>query len=100
MVKHLVFWKLHPEADGRSAEANALEMKQRLEALKGQIDELVELEVGIDVSRSPASADVALYSTFKNLADLQSYQQHPAHQALVKLVGTVTAERFLVDYEV
>lgn len=100
MVKHLVFWKLQAEAEGRSADANALEMKQRLEALNGQIDEIVALEVGIDVSRSPASADVALYSSFENLADLESYQQHPAHKAVAGWIGKVTAERYLVDYEI
>ena len=99
MVKHIVFWKLLPQANGQTAAANAEEMKTRLEALNGQIPGLRCLEVGIDVSRTPASADVALYSELDSREALDAYQQHPAHLAVGQWVGSVTAERSVVDYE-
>jgi hypothetical protein len=99
MVKHIVFWKLKPQAEGRDAAANALEVKRRLEALRGRIDGLLELEVGIDFSGTDASADVALYSVFTGRAALDAYQAHPEHLAVADFVALVRENRILVDYE-
>ncbi len=35
MVKHLVLWRLKPEAHGQSAAENARAIKEKLEALRG-----------------------------------------------------------------
>jgi hypothetical protein len=56
VVKHIVFLTLKETADGRPAEDNALEMKRRLEALRGRIPGLIRLEIGIDFGRTDASA--------------------------------------------
>ncbi len=98
MVKHIVFWTLKPSADGRSAEGNALEMKRRLETLNGGIPELIRLEVGIDSSRTDASADVALYSEFVDQAALDAYHVNPEHLAVAGFVGEIRDSRTVVDY--
>lgn len=98
MVKHIVFWRLKPTADGRSADANASEIKGRLEALNGRIPGLIRLEVGIDISRTEASADVALYSEFVDQAALEAYQVHPEHVAVAGFVAEVRDSRVVVDY--
>lgn len=36
MVRHIVWWTLKPEAEGRTAAENAKLIKQRLEALMGR----------------------------------------------------------------
>ncbi len=77
MIKHIVFWTLHDEALGHSASDNAALVKSRLESLAGQIPGLLHIEVGLDISDSESSADVALYSEFEDLAALQAYQTHP-----------------------
>jgi hypothetical protein len=100
MVKHIVFWTLKESAGGRSGLQNALEMRSRLEALNGRISGLIKLEVGIDFSRTDASADVALYSEFADRQALESYQHHPEHAAVQGFVGSVRRERIVVDYEV
>ena len=48
MVRHIVWWTLKPEAEGRTAAENAKLIKQRLEALIGQIPSLKSLEVSYD----------------------------------------------------
>lgn len=98
VVKHIVFWRLKPTADGRSADANASEIKGRLEALNGRIPGLIRLEVGIDISRTEASADVALYSEFVDQAALEAYQVHPEHVAVAGFVAEVRDSRVVVDY--
>jgi hypothetical protein len=100
MVKHIVLWTLKEFADGRTAEDNALEIKSRLEALSGRMPGLLELEVGIDFSRTAFSADVALYSEFVDRAALEAYQVHPEHVAIADFTAVVRETRAVADYEV
>ncbi len=62
MIKHIVMWKLKDEAEGNSKAENAKIIKNSLEDLKGKINEIVHLEVGIDVNKSEQAYDVVLYS--------------------------------------
>ena len=96
MIKHIVMWKLK---DG-VAEADQFEMKRQLEALKGVVPALIDIEVGIDVLRSPQSKDLVLYSEFASMDDLQAYNTHPEHLKVVEFVKPRVCERHAVDYEV
>lgn len=98
MLVHIVMWKLKSEANGRDKAANAVIMKDRLEALPAHIPEIHTLEVGIDISRTAASYDVVLYSQFKDAAALESYRVHPDHIAVGEFIGQVVSERRVVDY--
>ena len=100
MIKHLVFWRLHEEADGHSRAENAARIKGALEALAGKIPGLLKIEVGIDLSDDPDCAHVALYSEFSDRDALAAYHHHPLHQAVIPLVQACRAERRVVDYEV
>ena len=100
MIKHIVLWKLKEEAEGRSKKENAFELKNRLEALKSQIPEILQLEVGLSIESGETVSDVALYSSFKDKAALEIYQKHPEHQKVVGYVRQITAERRVVDYEI
>lgn len=97
MVRHIVMWRM---ADSPDKAERAKAIKENLEALKGKIDELVDIEVGLNFEGSASASDVVLVSTFKTVEDLNAYQIHPAH----KVVGTAyvkpyVAERRVVDYE-
>jgi len=99
MVKHIVFWKLKEEAHGLNKQELALEIKKRLEALNGKIDELLHLEVGLDFSKTESSFDLVLYSEFVDKAALNAYQLHPLHQEVASFIGPATSDRKLVDYQ-
>ena len=99
MIKHIVFWKLKEEANGQTKQENAQVIKQKLEALKGHIEGLIDIEVGFDFLHSPESVDVVLYSTFTDKAALDFYQQHPLHKAVMPFIGEARSERRVVDYE-
>ncbi len=100
MIKHIVIWKLK-ESDGESVKAaNAKKLKTDIEALKEEIPEIKNIEVGLNMSASDQSGDVVLYSEFNSLADLEIYQNHPAHQKVVEFVKEVVSERRVVDYDV
>ena|SRR6186713_688561 len=100
MIKHIVFWKLKDEANGQSKQENALAIKQKLEALNGQIEGLIKVEVGLDFLHSAESADVVLYSEFESKEALDFYQQHPLHKAIMPFIAEARSERRVVDYEV
>ncbi len=101
MLVHIVFWRLHDRApNGRTKEENARELKRMFEALVGVVPGLTRCELGMDVSRTAESADVALLSEFESKAALDGYQIHPAHQAIVGFLKDVRSERRVVDYEI
>lgn len=97
MVRHIVMWRM---ADLPDKEKRAADIKENLELLKSKIDELVDIEVGINFENSQYSSDVVLVSTFKTSEDLNSYQIHPAHKAVgAAYVKPYVSERRVVDYE-
>ncbi len=100
MIKHIVFWKFVESADGYSKTENIERVEKSLLALKNFIPELLEIEVGRDFNRSAAAFDLSLYTVFASKEDLEAYQVHPAHEKVKSLVGAVTSERAVVDYEV
>ncbi len=101
MIKHIVFFKLAEQAEGKTKAENAAIIKRDLESLYGVIPELKKIEVGINHPETPSSNfDICLYCEFDNLADLDIYQNHPEHLKVVAYIAKVRTDRACVDYEV
>ena len=100
MIKHIVMWRLYEFAEDNSKENNALIIKEKLESLKNEIPEIIEIEVGIDFLNSEQSYHLVLYSTFANKEDLDIYQNHPKHKEVGNFISKVRTERVVVDYEI
>ena len=97
MVRHIVVWRLNEVCD--KAKTAAL-IKEKLEALKDKIDELVDIQVGININDTISSSDLVLVSTFKTMDDLKAYIIHPEHKAVgSEYVRPNVSERRSVDYE-
>jgi len=99
MIKHIVMWNLKDNALGNEKDENAVKMKEQLEGLQGKIQELQKIEVGINILPSPQSFDVVLYSEFKSVEDLNTYQNHPEHLKIVGFIRQVVSQRVACDYE-
>ena len=99
MIHHVVTWRLKDNAGGNAKEANARLIRDKLLGLRGRIPGLVRLEVGLDFSATPNSADVALVTEFESRDALAAYQAHPEHRAVAAFVAEAAAERRLVDFE-
>lgn len=97
MIHHIVLWRLNGESAGQRVEQGE-KIKAALEALNGRIPGLRHLEVGIDISGTDCSADVALYSKFDDAVALANYQKHPEHLRAKDLVSQAASERYVVDY--
>lgn len=101
MIKHIVFFGIADEAEGKSKKENLLYIKNELEALIQLIPELKKIEVGINHPDAPAgNFDLALYTEFENMKDLDVYQVHPEHKRVAAYIGKVKTSRACVDYEV
>jgi quinol monooxygenase YgiN len=94
MLTHVVLFKFKP--DTTMAQADQLETG--LKGLPAVISEIREFRVGRDVLRTERSYDLALVSAFDDLAALQRYQVHPAHQEVVALVKALCAGVVAVDF--
>jgi hypothetical protein len=95
MITHIVLFKLKdPSADGIRKAAD------KLLSMNGKVEMLRHLEVGTDLVRSARSYDVALFTKFDSLEELQAYQVHPYHGGDVAPFMREASEAVaVVDYE-
>lgn len=104
MIRHVVMWKLKDKAEGASKEKNAEKMKLILEGLKINIEEIKNVEVGINISddddESGGPFDVVLISDFETELDYTMYTRNEHHKKAVNFIDTVIEERHFVDYKV
>ena len=98
MIKHIVMWKLKDFAEGRSKQENAQKIKTMLEALKGKIEQVSYLEVGINTNGSNMAYDAVLISEFEDEKKLEEYKIHPEHVKVSQFVTKVREGRAVVDY--
>lgn len=100
MIKHIVFFGLADNAEGKTKAENANYIKQELENLKNLIPEIKMIEVGINHKDAlTTNWDIALNSEFETLETLENYQLHPEHKRVAAYIGKVRTTRACVDYE-
>ena len=95
MVRHIVFYFLKDKSP-ESKQA----LKQTFLSMKGKIDVLKDIEVGIDFMKSPRSADVSLNCLFDSKEDLAIYANHPVHLPVKEYVQQVVEKSVSCDYEI
>lgn len=98
-IRHVVSWKLAAEDDDERA-AHAAEVARRLMALEGVIPQLLSISAGANVAYPESNWDVTLVADFADIAALEEYQVHPAHEEVVAYVRSVVASRVAVDFEI
>lgn len=97
MIRHVVIWKM-AAADAATRAAHAAEVARLLEGLVGVVPAIRSLSVGTNVAVPETNADVAVVIDVDDLAALEAYQTHPAHQEVVGYVRSVTGARLAVDF--
>lgn len=100
MIKHIVMWKLKPFAEGADKAANAIAMKEKLEACAQLVPGMRKFEVALAQDGLEATYDVILYSEFDSREALAAYAAHPTHKAIIPFIGAVRDERQCMDYEI
>lgn len=97
MIVHIVLWKILPDDERATKAERAAKITSLLEALRGKIPGLLELEVGHNITPA-GDTDISLYTVFEDEAALAAYFPHPLHQAAVAYVSQNTIDRRVVDY--
>ena len=100
MIKHIVMWKLKDFAEGADRAANAVKMKEKLDACANLSPGTLKFEVALAQPGLEATYDVILYSEFTNKEALAEYAAHPTHKAIIPFIGAVRDERQCMDYDI
>ncbi len=98
MINHIVLFKLKDYSESEKPLIIA-EMKSLLEGLKGKIDELKYIEVGVNYDLNSKSYDLALISHFNSVEDLDKYRIHHEHKKVLARFSELSLERAAVDFE-
>ena len=99
MIRHVIVWRLKAETVEQKA-ADAAGIESRLQSLRPLIPEILALEVQSNMAYPERNWDVVLIADYPDLAGLEAYQEHPAHQEVAAWIRSVVAERASVDVEV
>ena len=97
MIRHIVFWNLKKEAEGKTKEQNAAIIREGLENLVGKIDGLIMAEVRMNFN--PNGMDLCLVSEFESREALNAYQTNPLHAKVREYVHKVVTDRVVTDCE-
>ena len=99
MIRHLVMFKLRDfdSADGKIQAAKTVQSE--LMSMKNKIEFIRKFEVGINFTINDAAFDLVINSSFNTREDLESYQVHPSHQALISFNKQYSVKKVIVDYE-
>lgn len=98
MVKHIVLFKLKDEVPETDKLVAMTSFKEAIEALPAKISVIRKIEVGLNMNPKE-SWQIALYSEFESLEDVQLYAAHPDHIAAGKILADVKENRACVDYQ-
>ena len=95
VIRHIVmFWLKDPSAENLEA------ARDRLLSLRGKIEGMLSIEVGIDALRSDRSCDVCLNTLFESGEALERYRTHPAHLPVQAYMHEVRSRSASADYPV
>lgn len=95
MITHIVTFKLKDRSPAHLARCKAM-----LDGLLGTVPTLRSMVVGINVVESPRAHDLGLVATYDDLAGLQAYQVHPAHEEVAAYLRANAEAIAAVDFEV
>ena len=99
MIRHIVMFKLKDFSDETAKLNAAQEVVKRLDELPVKISLIRKHKAGIDFRKLAWSFDIVLTMDFNNLADLEAYTIHPAHQEFIAFNKDYAVDKVCVDFE-
>jgi len=98
MLVHIVMMRIDKKFGADEKEKHLHTIKQVLEQLTEQIEPLMWMEVGLNVSQKSSAFDLVLTSHFADEDGLAYYRVHPAHMAVLDYMANTVSEVVAVDY--
>jgi hypothetical protein len=99
MIRHIVMWRLKPEAVRADGIENIERIRRSVAEARAGIPGLLELELGVNEAPGSDAADLVLLAQFDSWEALRGYESHPLHAQLRALIGPLRVERRVVDYQ-
>ena len=99
MINHIVLFKLKKYNSESEKQTEISRIEEALLGLKGKINELKYIEVGINYDLATHSHDICLITHFDSVDQLDVYRIHPEHLKVVELINQHVVERAAVDFE-
>ncbi|QRG06632.1 Dabb family protein [Xanthobacter dioxanivorans] len=96
-IRHIVMWRVSGDTPQERTAAR-LKVKAAFEGLRGRIEGMTHIEIGLDVSAVDYACDVVLVTEFATPADLEAYASHPEHLRVRRELADLRIARFQVDY--
>ena len=93
-LTHVVLFKLKDRSPENAARAATM-----LRSLEGVVPTLQAIEVSVNMIPAARAFDIALFTRFASLADMEAYQIHPRHQAVSATMRDLSETIVAVDYE-
>ncbi len=75
------------------------EVIKRLNELPEKISLIRKYKAGVDIRKLSWSFDIVLEMDFENIADLDTYTIHPAHQEFIAFNKEYSVDKVSIDYE-
>lgn len=99
MIKHIVFWRMYPEANGNDMQTNIKIAADQLDEVAKQFPKLRKLTHHTCIFSGAHYWDYVEEMDFDDLESLMEWGAFPPHLALRDFVTSVRKERAAVDYE-
>ena len=95
MIKHIVCFKLKDNSD-----ENKMAARDILMSMKDKVPMVRDIQVGVDLLKSPRSYDIILQVELDDRETLDAYQEDPYHAGVVKEHMHKVAEASIaIDYD-
>ncbi|MFT3928251.1 MAG: Dabb family protein [Myxococcales bacterium] len=95
MLTHVVLMKFKPE----NQRSNLERARELLLDMRGRVECLRSIEVGLNCVPSERAFELALITRFDDLAGLNEYADHPVHVEVKRFLAGVLEKSHVVDYQ-
>ncbi len=100
MIRHIVMWNLHDQAEGADKATNLLKAKALLLSCAQVVPGIRCFEVATATLGMDCTNDLVLHMLLDDAQVLADYQNHPQHVAIKPFMKAVVKERCCMDFNV
>ena len=73
-------------------------VKDKLLTMRGNVPSLLDIEVGVNESNHSSAFDIVFIGTFKDKAELESFEKDDVHKQVGEFINDVRVERKVVEF--
>ncbi len=98
MIRHIVMWNLHEQAEGADKATNLKKAQRLLMSCAQVVPGIRAFEVATASPGMDCTNDLVLHMLLDDAQVLADYQNHPDHVAIKPFMKAVVKERRCMDY--